>query len=276
MRLLICTDASSTAEQAASLVSRLKFPPETEITLLGVSETDGDQARLADSFGRIEKTLGGRRPGLQQKIRYGSPVDQITKEVEERRYDLVAIGAGSAPRGLGILRMGSTVQKLVRSLRLPVLVARNVPARLNHILICTGAEAPSEHTLRTGGSLIATASAQTSLLHVMSQLALRLDSPSDDLLDTASSAIDRQTREGQHLVRGMQILQEVGVSEPVRARLRHGLVVDEVLAEVDEGGYDLLVIGGHYQQGGNRWMDILLEDIASQLIAKTHCSVLVV
>lgn len=276
MRILICTDGSSTAEQAASLVSRLNYPAETEIVLLGVSETNGDQAKLTDSFGRMERALGGPRPGINHLIRYGSPAEQIQKETEEKHYDLVAVGAPGAARGLASLRAGSTVHKLARNLRIPVLVARNVPARLNRILICTSAEAPAEHTLRTGGSLIAPAGSETSLLHVMSQLALRLDSPPEDLLDTARSAIERQTREGQHLKRGMHILQEVGVLPPVQPRLRHGLVVDEVLAEVEEGGYDLLVIGGHYQHSGSRWMDLLLEDIAGQLLNKARCSVLVV
>lgn len=276
MQVLICTDGSSAAEQAAILVSRLNFPPETEMVLLGVSETDGDQSTLAASFGRMEKSLGGPRPGIHHKIRYGSAGEQILKEIEENRYDLVAIGARGASRGLVSLRMGSSVHKLVRSVRIPIIVARNVPDKLSCILICTAAEAPSEHTLRTGGSLIAAAGVETSLLHVMSQLALRLDSPPDDLLDTASSAIDRKTREGRHLEHGMQILREMGVPVPINPRLRHGLVVDEVLAEVEEGRYELLVIGGHYQHGGNRWMDILLEDIAGQLLSKTHSSVLIV
>jgi nucleotide-binding universal stress UspA family protein len=74
----------------------------------------------------------------------------------------------------------------------------------------------------------------------------------------------------------MQILQEAGVPAPILPSLRHGLVVDEVLAEVEEGRYDLLVIGGHYQQSGKRWMDILLEDITGQLLSKVRCSVLIV
>jgi nucleotide-binding universal stress UspA family protein len=276
MRVLICTDGSSAAEQAASLVSRLNLPLETELVLLGVSETDGDQSLLLASFGRMEKTLGGPRPGILQKIRYGSAIDQIHKETDENHYDLIAIGARGFARGLASLRMGSTVQKLVRSLHMPTLVARNVPEKINRILICTSAEEPAEHTLRTGGSLIANMGGETSLLHVMSQLAMRLDSPSDDLLDTASTAIDRHTREGRHFERGIKILEEVGVSPPIQPQLRHGLVVDEVLAETEEGRYDLLVIGGHYQHRGRRWMDILLEDITGQLLSKTHCSVLIV
>jgi nucleotide-binding universal stress UspA family protein len=276
MRVLICTDGSSAAEQAATLVSRLNFPADTEIILLGVSETDGDQSAISNSLGRMEITLGGPRPGIQQKIRYGSALEQIHKETEENHYDLVAIGARGSTRGFASLRFGSTGHKLVRSLHIPILIARNVPDRINRLLICTAAEGPSEHTLLTGGALIANAGGETSLLHVMSQLAMRFDSPPDDLLDTANSAIDRQTREGRHLVRGMQILQEAGVPAPILPSLRHGLVVDEVLAEVEEGRYDLLVIGGHYQQSGKRWMDILLEDITGQLLSKVRCSVLIV
>jgi nucleotide-binding universal stress UspA family protein len=244
--------------------------------VLGVSETDGDQIALFASIDRIEMVLGGPRPGLQRKVRYGHASEQIVKETEENQYDLVAIGARGGHRGLAGLRTGSTAHKLARALQTPILIARNAPERLKRILICTAAEAPSEETLRIGGALVASSGAETGLLHVMSQLALRLDSPPEDLLDTAKSAIERHTREGRHLEYATYVLNQVGVTGPINPRLRHGLVVDEVLAEVAEGGYDLLVIGGHYQHKKNRWLDILLDDVTGQLLSSAPCSVLIV
>jgi nucleotide-binding universal stress UspA family protein len=172
--------------------------------------------------------------------------------------------------------VGSLTHKLAREATSPLLIARNVPARLHRLLVCTAGEAASFDTLRLSGQLLAHTDTEVGLLHVMSQVALRVDSPPADLHDSAESAIERHTREGQHLQRGRSLLQQMGVRGPVIARLRHGLVVDQVLAEMVEGKYDLLVVGGHYQINLNRWMQILLEDVTSQLLARSPSSVLVV
>lgn len=276
MRVLLCTDGSSRAEQAATLLCRMNFPEDTEITLIGVSEAEGDALRLETSFDRIEKHFEQTYPHLQRKIRHGQAGDQILKETEQSAYDLIALGASGQHRGLVGLKTGSTASRLARMAHIPLLVARNVPERIARVLFCTAAEAPSEETLQLGGRLIASAGAQVGLLHVMSQLALRLDSPPEDLLDTAQTAIERGTREGQHLMRAAAVLRQAGVRSEIVPRLRHGLVVDEVLVEIEEGAYDLLVIGRHYRQPVNRWLEILLEDVAGQLLSQAPCSALIV
>lgn len=275
MRILICTDGSPAAEQTAALATRMNFPPETAFTLLGVSESDGDQVFLTASFERLEAALGGARPGILRKMRYGHASDQIHKEVGESRYDLILLGARGHSRHLVPAKIGSTLSRLIRTVDVPMLVARNVPERINKALICTAAEAASLETVRNAGQLLAQTTAEVGLLHVMSQVALRLDSLSEDLLDTAQSAMQRGTREGRHLEDAIRLLQQSGVTGRIIPLIRHGLVVDEVLNELHEGHYDLLAVGGHYQPGQSRWMGILLEDLAGELTALAPCSVLI-
>ena len=276
MHILICSDGSPTAEQSASLISCLNYLPEAKVTLLGVSESDGDQVLLTASFERIRALLEGQDFIIQQKIHYGQPADQILKEVAENSYDLVAIGPSGHLRGFAGLKFGSTAQKLARFITTPLLVARQVPKRVQKVLICTGGEMPSLETLSVGGKLVSNIKGEIVVLHVMSQVALRLDSPADDLLDTAESAMQRGTREGQHMSQALGLLHQANVSGEVRPLLRHGLVVREVLAEISEGGYQLLVIGGHYQHGRSHWTEMLLEDLAGQLLQKAPCSVLII
>jgi nucleotide-binding universal stress UspA family protein len=72
------------------------------------------------------------------------------------------------------------------------------------------------------------------------------------------------------------LLEAAGVKRPITPNLRHGLVIDQVLAEVRQGKYDLLVVGAHHKPGQNRWLEILLDDVADQLLNQANCSVLVV
>jgi nucleotide-binding universal stress UspA family protein len=276
MRILICTDGSPAAEHSASLIAQLNYPPETEITLLGVSESDGDQTQLFSSFERIEKLFTGQKTPLEKKIRYGNASEQIFREADENDYNLLAVGTSGHIRGFAGLKFGSTAQKLARLLTTPLLVARQVSQNVDKVLICTGAETPSLETLSVGGKLVAHVKGEIVVLHVMSQVALRLDSPADDLVDTAESAIQRGTREGRHLLQAFELLKQAGVSGEVKLLLRHGLVVDEVLAEIEQGSYNFLIIGGHYQHGRSYWTELLLEDLAGQLLQKAPCSVLII
>ena len=275
MHILICSDDSPAAEQAANLVTLLNFPSEMEVTLLAVSESESDQNKLMTSLNRLKDSLGGARPGINLLIRHGHPAEQILTEASSHVYDLVAVGIGEHHRSLLHLRSDTTLNKLARDLHIPLLLARNVPEHLDSILFCTSAENTSLDTLRLGGKIISYLPARVGLVHVMSQLALRLDSMSEDLMDTAETAMQRQTREGLHLKEGIQTLREAGVSSEILPRLRHGLVLNQVLTEIEDGHYDLLVIGTHFRPGLDRWMEVLLDDVTSQLLTQSPCSVLV-
>ena len=84
------------------------------------------------------------------------------------------------------------------------------------------------------------------------------------------------TREGLHFQEAIRTMRSIGVTSEITPRLRHGLGVDEILAELVEGGYDLLVIGAHRRPGLTRWLEIMLDDVADQLLSHAPCSVLVV
>ena len=55
-------------------------------------------------------------------------------------------------------------------------------------------------------------------------------------------------------------------------KVRHGLVVDEILDEAQKGDYDLVVIGVHK---GERWQRLLLDNLAYQIITFADRPVLI-
>ncbi len=275
MKVLVCTDGSPSSEQAAILIDRLSLASTGEVTILAVAETDEEQDSLTEILAKMLADLGGPRPGLETRIALGYPPEMILAEVEARPYDLVAVGAHGR-RGLTRFKTGSTTGRLARGLHLPLLVARNVPDRVRRILICTGAEAPSMETLKVGAQLASHGPASLTLLHVMSQIALQPESTSEELFNSAEGAMERGTREGLHFQEAIRTMRQIGVTSEITPRLRYGLVVDEILSELGDGGYDLLVIGAHRRPGLTRWLEIMLDDVADQLLSHAHCSVLVV
>jgi nucleotide-binding universal stress UspA family protein len=275
MKILMCTDGSLAAEQAALLVSQLGLPKKTRITILGVIEGKNDQSVLKASVDRIAETLGEHYVS-DSKIREGNPSEVILAEAVEFSYDLVSVGGGGMHIGLMHHKLGSTTSKLARKLHTHFLVARSVPEKLTSILVCTGADTPSVETMRIGGELISNVSAHIGLLHVVSPATLKSGKLNTELAETAELAIERKTHEGQLLDRARQQLRDAGVHGDIIPRLRYGIVVDEVLAEVREGENQLLVVGAHYQPGQDRWLGTLLDDVTDQLLNQATCSVLIV
>lgn len=93
----------------------------------------------------------------------------------------------------------------------------------------------------------------------------------EDLEASAEVLIARGTREGQHLAEMLERLQAEDVE--ARALVRHGLVVDEVIAEAREGDYEMIITGSHRTPGVPARM---VDDVAGRILLAAHRPVLVV
>ncbi|HUM68426.1 MAG TPA: universal stress protein, partial [Chloroflexota bacterium] len=87
----------------------------------------------------------------------------------------------------------------------------------------------------------------------------------------ASELMAKHTREGELLAHDTAVLQELPLH--LQTKIRHGLVVEEVVAEARDGNYNLVVIGAHQ---GTGWERYLLDDLAHQIVTKIDSSVLVI
>lgn len=274
MRVLVCTESMPDSAMTAAFASQLGLIRNSELTLLGVAHSQQDVAPTETAMHRVGDELNSAA-SIDHILRVGEPSHEIISAAGEKDYDLVVINRHRRRR-LPPRMSRSGTQTLARRIPSHLLLVRNPPDHVRKILVCSSGETPSIHTLPLAGQLIAPADAAVSLIHVMSQVALRLDSPASELEESAGEAIEQRTLEGDRLTQGIRLLAEAGVHKPIQPVLRHGLVVDEVLAEIEAGGYDLVVLGSHYQPGLTRWMDILLDNVANALVDKAECSLLII
>ncbi|MCK4451240.1 MAG: universal stress protein, partial [Anaerolineae bacterium] len=106
---------------------------------------------------------------------------------------------------------------------------------------------------------------------VMSQLPLTKNALPHDLDASAEELIQRGSREGVHLSRMLDLLTAEEVA--ARAVVRHGSVLDEIIAEAREGRYDLLVTGAHVTPG----LDArLVDDLSADILLAANRPVLIV
>jgi nucleotide-binding universal stress UspA family protein len=119
--------------------------------------------------------------------------------------------------------------------------------------------------MKLGGEWLSRSNARIGLLHVI---------PMSQKTSTVSG--DGELPQNLLIERSTQQLHDAGMKNEIVPIIRHGLVVEEVLKELTEGGYELLVVGSHYQPGQDRWLGTLLDDITDQLLNRSTCSVLII
>jgi nucleotide-binding universal stress UspA family protein len=258
MRILLCTNGSSHTARALEMGVRIAQRVASAVDILVVDEHDREKEarRMAETAAAdLEET--GIAVALRQRT--GRVAEEVVRQAKAAPYDLVIIGSRGR-RGVVRLLLGSVALHVTEHAPVSVLVVKGHTRDLRQFLVCSSAGPVSEHTVRFAGHLAWALGASVTLLHVMSQLPLAKDAVPGDLEASAEELIRRNSREGIHLRRMLDLLTEEG--QIGRAVVRHGLVLDEIIAEAREGRYDLLVTGAHVTPGLNaRLVDNLSVDI---------------
>jgi nucleotide-binding universal stress UspA family protein len=289
MRILLCTGGSPHGQAALRLGASLAQGSPEAATLFGVVERPVDRPLVERALEEGREWLAGApEPGIQ--TREGHASQEILAEAAREPYDLLVVGTRGR-RGVTRFLLGSTAERIVRQATVPVLLVQGERDSVERMLICTAAGEPALASVEFGGRVAKLAGAQVTVLHVMSQVlatpvvphagALQVmpqtpappDEPGGQFADLKASAeqlIKDGAPEGMHLEEALGILAELSV--PAEARVRHGLVIDEILAEIHEGDHDMVVVGSQQTRG---WARFLLNDLGQQIIDCTDRPVLV-
>ncbi len=269
MKILICSDGTSSAETAIHLGGLLGAALKAEIALLGIAEISSDENPLREVLQKQAESLRGRGTPTNIIIQSGEPVRQIADETSKTSYDLAIIGA----RWIGAMGRywrSQRTYEVIKSIQPPVLVAIGECEQLKRFLVCTGGKEFIDQAVQLTGKLAAAVSASVTLLHVMAEPPalyadlVRLEENVDQLLDSKSEL-------GTNLRRQKRELERLGVSADVR--LRHGIVIDQVFEEVREGGYDLIVTGTSQARGLLR--HYIMGDLTRSILNLANIPVLV-
>jgi nucleotide-binding universal stress UspA family protein len=209
--------------------------------------------------------------GLQTRVRFGPWGDEIIRETQEREYDLVILGEKHAP-GLAPAHRKSQAVQITERVPCPVLVIKGPVEKVQRILLCDSGAAYLATLSRFAEKVreLFNECEGITVLHVMSQISAGPGVPGKQLRADAAALIHEHALEGNLLLKDIQALEICGF-HPV-PKIRHGLVLDEILCEVKDGNYDLVVIGSHRYDGLQGY---LLDNLARKLITRLDQSVLV-
>ena len=270
MRVLVGTGGSYHSDVAVRFAAQLANGPADELMILHVRKGMADESQPLVQAQELAKRWTNRVDVLE---RQGHPAEEILREAEVGAYDLVVLGERQHHSLMTRFLLGSTAERVVEHAPVPVIIAKGEVNVIRRVLLCdSGVQTPSllSRFSRQIPDLIGRGQAVT-ILHVMSQISAGPGVRGSQLRASAEELIAAHTPEGEILERDSEVL--AGYNIVPHTKVRHGRVVDEILAEAREGNYDLVVIGSHAGQG---WRRILLDDLAHQIITQVDRPVLVV
>ncbi|MEJ2210602.1 MAG: universal stress protein, partial [Anaerolineae bacterium] len=207
--------------------------------------------------------------GVEGKVRVGRPDHEILHEAQETHYDLLLIGEGWRTRHfLARAPERLTAARVAERAPCPVLAVLGngrppEPERpIRRILLCdsgarsllnaAGGEAPPVRRFVTRLAEWLGGEEEVTVLHVMSQLSAGPGVRGRQLRAGIDELVAAHTPEGQLIEQDVCVLNRPGLHP--QAKVRHGLVVDEILSEARGGDYDLVIIGAHQENGWQRFL----------------------
>ena len=263
MRWLIVLDGTERAANAAAFARPMMVADDEVVFFLAEEAAANIPKKLADDYAEL-KTSRVHRPGTL--------TDSLEEIVTAEPFDIVVYGSRGR-RGLSRLLLGSVAAHLEHRLDCSLLVFRGAVRPVKKILVATGLYEEQTSAVDLGGTVAARTGAFVTILHVMSQVPLIDDAAEKPLEADAGEAIEEGTLEGE-LIRGrLARLEALGLAP--QAVLRHGLVVDEIRAEFEEGDYDLLVAGAHRIPEDLPFGGLLTRDMADEILMNTQGAVLI-
>lgn len=293
-------------------IARHGREPLTILTVIK-HEADRPPAPASTILARACKIVQPQFPDVHTRVRIGHPATEIIREAQEGNYDLVIVGEGLKRNLVARFLLGSTAVHVVEHAPCPVMVAKGKIGPIQRILFCDSGgkdlsaglastrpkhAVPAHRILTRGFAKPGTISqgnpasranpstlhcfleclddllddaGEIVVLHVMSQMSAGPGVKGEQLRSGTEELIEERAPEGELLRRDVEALENLDIR--ARAKVRHGLVVEEIVEEVQNGDYDLVVIGAYRGEG---WQRILLDDLAHKIIVQLDRPVLVV
>lgn len=273
MKILIVTDGSPQSEKVLRFASQIvKRGAETPTILTTIPRSIDTLVSQAEKVLKSAKDIL-EIPGAQTFTRIGDPCERIIQEARDGVFDLVILGDRRPKNLFARMKRSSNAIEVAEHAPCSVIIVRGEISNIHRILLCDSGSGMSSSLSRLTVQLadILEGEEDITVLHVMSQMSAGPGVPGGQLRAEAQELVDEHTPEGVILEQDLLNLEKPGI-HPV-PKVRHGLVVDEILAEAKSGDYDLVIVGAHPEWG---LKSFLLDNIAHQILNQINQPIMVV
>lgn len=265
MKLLIYVGPATSRDLVLQFSAQLVRGAATALTLV-TGGGAGREPLLAQAAERL-----GAPDTLPVTLRAlpGNAQAAIQAAAREQLYDLVIFGRLHQP--LGRLLPGPRSKSIAQRLEPSVLRVQGQARPLRRILLASGGDFHTFDDASLAARIAKPLGAAVTILHVLSQQTLLFEGMPGRRV-TVEAFLNGSSSEASTLRDAAALLNGRGV--PAQLKGRVGPIIDEIVEELRDGDYDLLVIGAH--RVASALDRILLEDITGDLLDISPLPVLVV
>lgn len=272
LELLITTNGFKGTWPAIEYGAWLAGAMQMKITLLGVTEkldpaAIDDHHPLEAVFERAVSLF--KQTGVEYRLEVQNGVaEQVIPQKANRGEYLTVVSPLGRPQ-LKRWLTGRSIRNFMEQVQGPILYVPQVRLPLKKLLISVGGlgyEVVAENL----AFQVATASrADVTILHVIPPT--DLDYPSSrDVREHWNDLEKTNTLPGRSMRQALDVAANAGLN--ARAIARQGNVVEEILAEIKEGSYDLVCMGSTYSSSALRQM--YMPNVTADVAESAHCPVL--
>lgn len=247
---------------------------QAKVTLLGVNEKPGSESQedhdlLHDMFARAVELFRQKGVEYSLEIRNGRAEQVIPQKANQDDFLTVV-----SPLGRSRIRQwltGRSFRALMEEMKGPILYVPEVRLPLRKLLISAGGLGYEVDAENLALQLAALSRADVTIVHVIPPT--DLDYPTTrDVREHMKDLQDTDTILGRSLRKGLEIAEEAGLNAKLITRQGH--VVEEILAEVRKGNYDMVCMGSRYSAHALR--QLYTPNVTAEVAEAAHCPVLTV
>lgn len=282
----LSTEAAAAVREAIALASSAQAAL-TFCCVLEISEQareliredeDNVFATVEDCAGKIVKRLAdqAKAQGVSAIgiVRIGSTWEQLLKQIEEGKHDLIIVGTRKRS-GVARTLFGSTAQRLLRTAACPVWIVKPEEVRdIREILVATDLSDTSQQVLNSGVFVARQLQAKLFVVHA-------LEFPFEAYLRTAGITEEEVVKHRSRLREEAQTKLAAQLVKSDARTLPHGIKTailegspDDVVPKfIVENEIDLLILGS---QGHTGLARVLLGNTAERILPQVNASVLTV
>jgi nucleotide-binding universal stress UspA family protein len=244
-----------------------------KITLLGVTEVrnpaaiDDQHHPLEDVFQRAVNLFQERGLRYSLEIRNGDAEQVIPEKANNGNYITVVSPLGRTQ--IRRLIVGRSIRPLMERIQGPILYVPEMRLPLKKILISAGGLGYEADAENLALQVASANNADVTILHVVPPTDLEYPT-TRSLRGHMKDLAETDTLPGRSLRHAVEIAQNAGLN--ARAIARQGIIVEEILAEVREGNYDMVCMGSSYS--ANTLRQYYSPNITAEVAISARCPVL--
>jgi nucleotide-binding universal stress UspA family protein len=266
-RILICTNGFEGTWPAVEYGAWVAGVIHAPITLLGIQEEDWAKQGLEVLVERASDLLKAKGLEFTVESQAGKAEEIIPQKADSADF-ITLLGPLGRPL-LQRLLVGRSIRGLLEEISSPVLYVRNACLPMKRMLLCLGGlgyEVTAEHL---AVRLAKASGAEATLLHIAPHV--DLDYPTARAEKEHWKDLEKtDTLTGRNLRKALDTARQSGLKSEIK--MRQGNVVEEIVAELKGGSYDLICMGSRMSARGLR--QLYEPNVTDEIAEQAECPLL--